>query len=208
MHPTKPAQPIKLYSSPLSGHAHRVRVLLSILELPHEIVDVDLRSGAHKQPSFLAKNPLGQVPVIEDGEVTVYDSTAILVYLALRYDPSETWLPRDPVKAAEVQRWLGLASGPVAFGPNRARLAILFGAPVDHAQAEAVATTLLGNLDRELSDKRFAIGHEPTIADIAVCSYVALSPEGNIPLDPYPHVQDWIARVEAVPGFVEMTRSR
>jgi glutathione S-transferase len=199
--------PIKLYSSPLSGHAHRVRLLLSILDLPHEVIDIDLRAGAHKTPGFLAKNPLGQVPVIEDDDVTIYDSSAIMVYLALKYDPTGTWLPRDPVAAAEVQRWLGLAAGPVAFGPNRARLATLFKAPVDHAQAKAVAEGLLKNLDRELADKDFAIGALPTIADLAVYAYVTLSPEGGIPLDPYPHVRAWISRVEALPGFVPMLRS-
>ncbi|HYD65400.1 glutathione S-transferase N-terminal domain-containing protein [Azospirillum sp.] len=83
---TAPAHPIRLHRHPLSGHAHRVELMLSLLRLPCEPVDVDLRAGAHKRPEFLAKNPFGQVPVIEDGDVTLADSNAILVYLALRYD--------------------------------------------------------------------------------------------------------------------------
>ena len=203
---TKPAQPIIVYSSPFSGHAHRVRLLLSLLDLPHEVVDVDMRSGAHKAPEFLARNPLGQVPVIEDDRVTIYDSNAILVYLAARYDDG-TWLPREPVAAATVQRWLGLAAGPIAFGPNRARAASLFNAPVDGEHAKQVATGLLTNLEKELSDKAFALGDRPSIADLAAYAYIAVAPEGGIPLAPYPYIRAWLGRVEALPGFVPMQRS-
>ena len=77
---------IKLYRHPLSGHAHRVEVFLSLLGLPSELIDVDLAKGAHKQDEFLKKNIFGQVPVIEDGDITLSDSNAILVYLASKYD--------------------------------------------------------------------------------------------------------------------------
>ncbi|MBL1415666.1 MAG: glutathione S-transferase N-terminal domain-containing protein, partial [Moritella sp.] len=77
---------IKLYRHPLSGHSHRVEVFLSLLGLDSDIIDVDLMKGAHKQPDFLQKNSFGQVPVIEDGDITLSDSNAILVYLASKYD--------------------------------------------------------------------------------------------------------------------------
>ena len=77
----KPASPIRVYSFLLSGHAHRVRLFLSLLGLPSETVDVDLAAGA-REPAFLALNPLGQVPVIDDGGTVIADSNAILVYLA------------------------------------------------------------------------------------------------------------------------------
>jgi glutathione S-transferase len=101
---TKPPQPIRLYRFPLSGHAHRAELMLSLLGLPYEPIDVDLVQGAQKTPDFLARNAFGEVPVIEDGEVTLPDSNAILTYLALRYDENGLWLPRDPVAAARVQR--------------------------------------------------------------------------------------------------------
>jgi glutathione S-transferase len=204
--PTKPAQPIKVYNSPLSGHCHRVRLFLSLLDLPAEVIDVDLRSGEHKKPAFLAKNPLGEVPVIEDGDVRIYDSNAILTYLALRYDDG-TWLPRDPVAAATVQRWLGMAAGPIYFGPHRARLAQLFTAPFDHAAAKAVGERLLAAMEQELAGKSFATGATPTIADVAAYGYVAVAPEGGIALEPYPNVRAWLARVEALPGFVEFRKT-
>ncbi len=201
-----PSQPIKVYSSVLSGHSHRVRLLLSLLELPHEVVEVDVENRANRRPEFLAKNPLGEIPVIEDGELIVYDSNAILVYLSTRYD-NGTWLPRDPLSAARIQRWLGLAAGPIAYGPNRARLATLFKVPVDHLQAKDVSFQLLGNLERELKDREFALGEKPSIADVAAYAYVALAPEGGVSLEAYPNVRGWLTRVEGLPRFTPMQRS-
>ena len=75
----QPARSIKLYRHPLSGHSHRVQLLLSLLGLPTELIDVDLMKGAHKQPDFLKLNGFGQVPVIDDGGTVIADSNAILV---------------------------------------------------------------------------------------------------------------------------------
>src|SRR5438552_3245155 len=112
-----PAQPIRLYRVALSGHSHRVELFLSLLGLPFERIDIDLAKGENRTPEHLARSPFGQVPAIEDGDVTLADSNAILVYLASRYDEAGTWLPRDPVAAAQVQRWLSAAAGFLAYGP-------------------------------------------------------------------------------------------
>lgn len=202
-----PAQPIRLYGFPLSGHAHRVALFLSLLGIPFETIAVDLPKGAHKQPDFLARNPFGQVPVIEDGDVTLADSNAILVYLATRYDPSRRWLPEDPVLAARVQQWLSVAAGPLAYGPAAARLVKLFRAPLDHVRACAIATQLYDVIEPQLARRSFLIGDAPTIADIALYSYTAHAPEGGVSLEPYPNVRAWLARIEALPRFVPMQRS-
>jgi glutathione S-transferase len=205
---TKPAQPIRLYRHVLSGHAHRVELFLSLLGLPCEKVDVDMVHGAHKAPDFIARNnPFGQVPVIEDGDVTIADSNAILVYLAARYDPDGRWLPRDPVGAARVQQWLSVAAGQLAYGPSLARFITLFGARIDLDRAQAIGRHLFDVMDKELAKRPFLAGDVPTIADIALYSYTALAPEGGILLDPCGHVRAWLARVEALPGFVPMRRS-
>ena len=197
----RPSQPIRLYNTPLSGHGHRVALFMSLLDLPYETINLNMQAGDNLRPEFLAINPFGQVPVIEDGDVRITDSTAILVYLALRYaDPA--WLPRDPVDAAAVQRWLSLASGQIAYGPNQARLVKVFGAPHDYARAYATALKLFELLDHEFSTRAFAIGATPTIADIAAYSYIALAPEGDISLEPYPHLRAWLKRVEALPRFL------
>ena len=202
-----PAQPIKLHRFPLSGHCHRVELFLSLLKLPYERVDVDLAANAHKQPAFLVMNPFGQVPVIQDGETTLADSNAILVYLASKYDAGQ-WLPRDPVAAAIVQRWLSVAAGPLAFGPATARLATLFKAPVNAEEAIARANKLFAVMEAVLQTASFLAGDTPTIADIANYTYIAHAPEGNVALHPYPSLRSWLQRIEALPGFVPMVTSR
>ena len=199
----RPAQAIKLYGNPLSGHSHRVQLLLSLLDLPHEMIEVDLHNGALRQAEFLAKNPFGEIPVIEDGDLRLYDSNAILVYLASRYDDG-AWLPRDPIGAAQVQRWLGLSAGLVYFGPNRARLAQLAKQPFDHAQALQLSERLLANLQRDLADKAFALGDAPTIADVSAYAYIALAQAGGVPFERWPNVRAWLARIEALPRFVPL----
>jgi glutathione S-transferase len=201
-----PTRPIRLHRMALSGHCHRVELFLSLLDLPYELVDVDLPGGAHKSPDFLRMNPFGQVPVIEDGEVTLADSNAILVYLEGRYAPGQ-WLPRDPLAAARVQRWLSVAAGPLAFGAAAARVIVLFRRPDDPTAAIARGEALLKLVDAELAARPFLVGDKPTLADIANYTYIAHAPEGNVSLQPYPQVRAWLQRIEALPGFVPMVKS-
>lgn len=198
--------PIKLYHFPLSGHAHRVQLMLSLLELPVEIIFVDLAKGAHKQPEFLAINSFGQVPVLDDNGVVLADSNAILVYLANKYGQGR-WLPTDPVGAARVQRWLSVAAGPLHAGPATARLITVFGASHNAEDVIARSHTLLKVIDQELSNSTYLAGDAPTIADISGYTYIAHAPEGNVSLQDYANVRAWLARIEALPGFVGMPRT-
>lgn len=197
---------IKLYNFPRSGHAHRVELMLSLLNLPTELIFVDLPKGEHKQPEFLALNPFGQVPVIEDDGVVLADSNAILVYLAQKYGHGR-WLPTDPVGAAKVQRWLSVAAGQIASGPARARLITVFGAPYNAEEVVSQAHALLKVIDQELTNSRYLVGSEPTIADVAAYTYIAHAPEGNVSLEQYANVRAWLARIEDLPGFVGMPRT-
>jgi glutathione S-transferase len=180
-----------------------VELFLSLLGRPVELIHVDLMSKAQKSAEFLAMNPFGQVPVIQDGDVTVADANAILVYLAHKY-ASNTWLPLDPAKAAEVQRWLSVAAGLLAFGPATARLAVLFKLPVSNTEAVDRANSLFSVMEQRLTTMPFLAGETPTLADVANYSYVAHAPEGFISLQPYPLLRAWINRIEALPGFVPM----
>jgi len=199
---------MKLHGIPLSGHTHRVQLFLGILGLPYEFVTVDLAGGANRTPSFLAMSPFGEIPVLEDGDAVLADSTAILVYLALKYDASGRWLPREPLAAARVQRWLSTASGKIAYGPAAARLATVFGVPLDHARASATAVRLFDTMEGELaghaSAGRYLTGDTPTLADLAAFSYIAHAPEGGVSLKPYPRIRAWLDAVRALPGFVAM----
>ncbi|WLH16453.1 glutathione S-transferase family protein [Pseudomonas simiae] len=198
---------IKLYGFPLSGHSHRVELMLSLLGLPTEFVQVDLKQGAHKAPEFIASiNSFGQVPAIDDNGVVLADSNAILVYLANTYGNGQ-WLPSDPVGQARVQRWLSAAAGQLHAGPASARLATVFGAEVDTAVAIARSHALLKLVEAQLSQSRFLVGEQPTIADVAFYTYTAHAPEGNVSLADYPQVRAWLASIEALPGFVGMPRT-
>jgi glutathione S-transferase len=202
----QPATPIRLYHFALSGHAHRVELFLSLLGLPFERVDVDLLRREQKSPEFMARNPFGQVPVIEDGELTLPDSNAILVYLARRYDATGSWLPQEPVAAARVQQWLSVAAGQLVNGPGAARIAVLFGRPLEPRMHETAAQ-LLQVMEAHLGRHAYLAASQPTIADIAMYTYTAHAPEGGVSLDPYPQLCAWLARIEALPGFVPMVRS-
>ena len=198
--------PIRLYHHPISGHAHRVRLFLSLLSLPFEAVEVDLLKGEQKRPEYLAMNPFGQVPVIQDGALTLADSNAILTYLALRYDTSGQWLPRDPVGAALVQRWLSQAAGSLVNGPGNARVNVLFQRPHDPRCAD-IAAALFKRMDDHLATQPYLVGEQPTLADIAMYSYTAHAPEGGVSVQPYAYLRAWLQRIEALPGFVGMVRS-
>ena len=198
---------LRLYRSPLSGHSHRVQLFASLLGLPIELVTVNLLGGEHKQPAFLAKNSLGQVPVLEDGAYTLADSNAILVYLAEQYDTEQRYWPRSVQARAQVQRWLSVAAGQLHAGPCTARLIKLFNAPFEHALAVRKSHELFSLLEVELSARSFLVGETATVADVALYSYTAHAPEGGVSLDAYPAVRAWLTRIEGLRGFVPMQRT-
>lgn len=201
-----PNRPIVLYRDALSGHSHRVEMFLRLLDLPVKPIDIDLSKRENRTPAFLAMNLFGQVPVIDDDGRVLADSNAILVYLALRYAPP-SWLPRDAYGAARVQRWLSAAAGPLAAGPMQARLALLLRTGQDRSEAIAVAAALFDVMERTLDDGDYLVGDTPTLADLALYSYTAHAPEGNVSLARYPRLRAWLQRIEALPGFVPMQRS-
>ena len=193
---------IVLHGVSLSGHTHRVGLMLNALGLSYRFEDAP--SPVRASPAFLALNPLGQVPVLQDGDLTLADSNAILVYLARRYAPDSAWLPQEPVAAAHVQRWLSIAAGEVAHGPATARLISLFGVEDDPARAARIADRVLAFMDGHLGDRAFLAAEHITIADLACYSYVAHAPDGGVDLAPYPAIRAWLARVEAQPWFQAM----
>ena len=197
---------MKLYSLSLSGHAHRARLFLSLVGQPYETVEVDMAGGQNRSADFLALNPFGQIPVLDDAGIVVPDSNAILVYLAKKLGRGD-WLPADAEGAARVQRWLSVAAGPIAFGPAAARLVTLFGASFDTGEVIARAHKILALIDAELGSRDWIAADQPTIADVALYSYIAAAPEGNVDLAPYGRVRAWLARIEALPGFVPLPAS-
>ena len=197
---------MKLYSFRLSGHSHRVRLFLSLLGVDNEEIEVNLAAGAHKQPEFLEINAFGQVPVLDDGGIVIPDANAILVYLAKKFGRTD-WLPEDAAGAAAVQRWLSVAAGQLAHGPAQARLITVFKAPYRPDEVIPRAHAILRLIDGQLGRTAHICGAVPTIADIALYSYVARAPEGNVELTDYVNIQRWLGQIESLPGFVEFPQA-
>jgi glutathione S-transferase len=199
-------QQLKLYGSPLSGHCHRVELLLRMLGIPYEFIALSPEQRASE--AFLKLNPLRQIPVLEDGDVVVADSVAIMVYLIRKYAPDTSWFPDDPVTASQIQRWLSIAAGELASGPNSARLMAVFGRPGHPDTIGQTSKRLLDFMDAHLKGRMYLVGDGPTIADLACYAYVAHAPEGGIDLAPYPSVRAWLKSVEALPQFKPMPASK
>src|SRR2546421_683393 len=120
---------ITLYGAELSGHTHRVALLLEMLDISYRFQSAP--ADVRRSVEFLRLNPLGQIPVLLDGSLVIADSNSILVYLAMTYAAGSGWLPTDPIGASNVQRWLSIAAGELMYGPANARAAALWNAPCD-----------------------------------------------------------------------------
>jgi glutathione S-transferase len=202
---------IKLYDYELSGNCYKVRLLLGILGLSFERVELDFYpEREHKQSWFLAINPLGELPVIDDDGVILRNAQAILVYLASRYDPSGQWCPRDPLALGHVSMWLGFAESLTnSAGAARQHDTMFYDVDIDRCRANAHA--LFRVLDEHLwfaeqaGQNWLCAGDHPTIADLACFPYVMLSEEGGISRLPYPAIRRWTDRVKRIAGFTTMS---
>jgi glutathione S-transferase len=199
---------MKLYYSPRSGHAHRAHLFLSLVGLDHALEVVDMAGRQNRQADYLAINAFGEIPVLDHDGVIIADSNAILVYAARLVGPSH-WLPTDPVVEAQVQRWLSVAAGKIAYGACAARLVAVFGAPFNAEEVIARAHATLAVVEQTLERQRWIAGtDEPTIADIALYSYILRAPEGNVDIAPYEATGRWLRAIEALPGFVPFRATR
>ena len=200
---------MQLYDYVLSGSCYKVRLFLSMIGKDFETIPVDYYPGGeHKAPEFLEINPLGQIPVLRDGDLTLRDAQAILVYLAGRYDTGRTWYPEDAETQGQIAMWLSFAGGEI-MNSSAARLHDMLFYDFDIDKVRAAARAAFRVLDdhlteREIDGADWIVGDVPTIADIACFPYVALSGDGGIPLDDYTAIRRWIARFKTIPGFTIM----
>jgi len=195
---------MKLHLAANSGNSYKVRILLSLLKVPHETVLVDMKNREHKQPAFLKLNPRGEVPVLEDDGVVLWDSAACLIYLARKHG-GEQWLPSAPGPMAEVMQWVALAGNEIQFGLQYARRGVLQGRWTAGTleQGQAIGRVALDALERRLKDHSWLALDRPTIADVACFPYIETAPESKVPLEPFPAVQSWLARCKALPGWAK-----
>jgi len=191
---------VKLYDFPFSPNCRKVRAVAYELGIPFERVRVDLLAGGSRTPEHLARNPMGRVPVLEDGDLVLWESTAIIRYLAA----GTALLPAARRTAAEVDRWiawqlahLGPALSKVGFeriikkmaGRGTPDEAAIAAGAADFAQMSAV-------LDGALAGKEFVAG-PLSVADFALVAHYSLAPACGLDVAPYPRVEAWLARVSA-----------
>jgi len=194
---------MKLYDNAVSGNCHKVRLFLSIFGIDCETVPMNLVEKEQKTPTHLARHPLGKIPALEDGDLTIWDSQAILVYLGGTYG-SPDWWPADAAGQAQVTQWLAFAVNEMFAGPAIARALLKFKRDGDLAGAQALAHDALAVLESRLRDNDWLALGRPTIADLACYPYAGLVWEGEVSLEPYAAIQAWLQRVEALPGYVGM----
>ena len=194
---------LKLYDLDRSGNCYKVRLILSMLGLDYERIRIDSTAGETQTPDFKRINPRGQIPVLVDGETVIWDSMAILVYLARRYG-GERWLPVDALGETRVMQWLAVSENELLYGLARARITVLFNRSFDLEQCHRDATPGLEAMEGRLAGHPWLAAEHPTIADLACYPYVSLADEGRFSLQPFPSVRAWLQRVEELPGWVAM----
>ena len=201
---------MKLYGFPPSPNTWKVRAVAAHLGLPLELQFVDLSKGQQRTPEYLALNPTGRTPTLVDGDFTLWESNAIMQYLAAR-KPNTLW-PDDARARADIVRWQSWQLGhfgaeacqPLIFQRLVKKLLNL-GAP--DADAVAKGTEAFNRdasmLDAHLAKQPYLVGTGVTLADFAVAAPLFYAQQAELPLANYAHLRDWFARVSALPAWRE-----
>jgi glutathione S-transferase len=187
---------LKIYGFGLSQPSNAVRMMANALKLPYEYIELNASEGEHRAPDHLKRHPAGKMPAIEDGDVTLFESTAIMKYLCKK--AGSRMYPQDILEQATVDQWCSFVSIHIymAFGRivfNRV-LAPKFGLPVDDSSAQAGMEFLdrfLPVVDKQLSKTRFLAGDTLTIADICLLSTIDPADVAGIDLSIFPHLTAW-----------------
>jgi glutathione S-transferase len=200
---------IRLYDYHLDENGFRVRLLLSMLSLSFETVAVDKAPGREQEkPDMLALNPTGTLPILEDGDVRLFGTAAILAYLVRAHAPDSPWLPADAADFGRVQQWLGFSTRELKPAVD-AREAALFtseGASETDLKAARKAFRIMNDhmTLRQIEGSDWFVGANPTLADLALLPSFALSRDSGIDHDEYPALRRWLRRFRALPGFITM----
>jgi len=197
----------KLYDHPLSGNCYKVRLLLSHLGIEYERIKVDIFKGEHKADYFTGINPNQKIPVLDDDGFIMWESNAILLYLAKKYSPN-TYISDDPQNYGLITQWL--IFGKTSVDPNLA-VARYYKKFLkedqykkeDLQKLQAQGGQTLSILNNHLSQNEFLAG-DYSVADIASFPYIMLSYEGGMDLSKYEFVNNWIKSIETQNGFILM----
>jgi glutathione S-transferase len=195
---------LTLYDSSISGNSYKCRLLLAQLELPYKLVPVDLLKGESRTDSFRKMNPFYRVPFLVDGDFSLAESNAILLYLAR----GSRYLPDDPRAQALIAQWMFFEQNQLEASIAVSRWFIRFEPDSPRAKPALELHKLRGIkslevLEQHVAKHDFLVG-DYSVADIALFGYTPLAPEGGFALDGYPHVRAWIERIKQQPRFVAM----
>ncbi|MDH5178671.1 MAG: glutathione S-transferase family protein [Gammaproteobacteria bacterium] len=198
---------LKLHGMSASGNCHKVRMLLSHLQIPYIWQEVDVVNGETRTEPFLAMNPVGQVPTleIEPGKYLA-ESNAILIYLA----EGSPFIPVDNYLRAQMLGWMFYEQYSHEPYVAVARFICKF-LPVDHLRRNELprlherGNSALAVMQQHLASRTFFVGEQYSLADIALYAYTHCAEEGGFTLQNYPAVTTWLQRIEEQPGFVPMT---
>ena len=196
---------MKLYNVAYSGNSYKVRLLLAQLEIPCEIIEVDILQGESRTTEFLKINPNGRTPVLDDDGFILAESNAILAYLA----KGTKYLPEGRKKFGQVFQWMFFEqySHEPFIATSRFWL--------QHKPESREKTALLASkrdggwaalkiMEGHLANNDFFVG-DYSIADIALFAYTHVAGEGGFALDDFPKIRGWIARVKSLPKYLPMS---
>lgn len=199
---------MKLYFHPLSGNSRRVLLVAAHLDLPLERIVVDLTTGKQREASYLGINPNGRVPVLDDGGFVLWESRAIMVYLAEK-TPGQTLLPTDPQGRADVNRWLFWCSAHMApantvlVQENFVKQRTGRGPPdpAEVARGEALVAQTAPVLDSHLAGRTWVAQERLTLADLSLAASFALAGPARLPLEGYANLRAWLGRVQELEAW-------
>lgn len=199
---------MKLYSMPKSGNCYKVAWMLSLVQKPFEMVPVNTLKGEQRLPTFLEKNPLGKIPVLElDNGQCLSESNAILLHLAETSNRQPSLIPSDPYRRGLVYQWLFFEQHSHAPFLSPRRAAKVFNRPTSDERMQELlegGNKALQVMETNLKSNDYTVGNEFSVADVSLFAYTHLAHEGEFDLEPYPSVQAWLDRVRNTEGFVTM----
>lgn len=177
---------------------------MSILDVPFELVEIDMYGGEHKREPYLSLNPFGQMPALEDGDFHVADSHACLVYVARQYDASGSWLPADAESEARVAEWLAKSANEIHQGPwmKRAKVRRPDAITLADEEIDARCDHVLGIMDRHLASRDWLALPHPTIADLSCYGPISILDVSGYDTGRWKAVRAWMVRIAALPGAI------
>ena len=201
---------MKLYGFPPSPNTWKVRAVAAQLGIKLELQLVDLPKGEQRTPGYLALNPTGRTPTLVDGDFKLWESTAIMQYLASR-STNSLW-PNDTRVRADIMRWQSWQLqhfAPDACVPLTYQRLVkkrLNLGPPDQAIVDKALEAFKRDasvLDAHLAKQRYLVGQELTLADLSVAAVLVYANEAEMPLAQYPRVQEWSGRIYALQAWRE-----